>query len=59
MSKVAERIANSLTDEYWYDSTRETFVEAAEKLLNRGWSEEETEEFLASLFDAVSNEYGD
>jgi len=54
----AEKIADAITDEYWCESTRDTFVEAASKLLQRGWTEQETEDFLSSLFGAVSEEFG-
>lgn len=58
MKAKAKEIADRIDSEWWKSSSRDTFVEAADKLLKMGWSEEDTEEFLSGLYSATADCYG-
>lgn len=44
--------------EFWRADTEDLLQEAAQSLLDHGYSTEEAEELLSSLWGAVSQEYG-
>ena len=44
--------------EFWNVDTGYKFKEAASDLINHGYSEEEAKDFLESIYNSVSNEFG-
>ena len=43
---------------WWDESNKDTFIECAEKMLNKGFNTEEIKTILGDLYAALSDEYG-
>ena len=46
------------SDGFWRSSTEDTFLRIADKLLEKGLSQDEILDILSSLYSAVANEFG-
>ena len=44
---------------FWKTQSQDDFVKYAKKLLNKGFTEKETKNFLIQIYRSVGNEYGD
>lgn len=50
---------DKVTVEWWNQSSRDTFIELYDKLISKGWSEDEAVELLTEAYNATAAEYGD
>ena len=59
-SDRAIAIVDTMRDnmEWWKPGSRKDFIEAAELLLQRGFSDAEVDDLLSKLYNAVADIYG-
>ncbi len=57
---VAQKIVDEIDkeQEFWSCSTKDSFVKFAKKLLTKGFTKEETKDFLDDVYNTVCGEFG-
>ncbi len=53
-----EELIDSMVDEWWTSSSRDTFIEWGNKLRDAGWKDDDILEMFTQLYSAVCQEYG-
>ena len=58
--KIMKELTSHFEKNYiwWNESNKDTFIESARKMLNKGFDIEEIKTILGDLYAAISNEYG-